>query len=644
MVDAITPKLGLTKPEVGASRNNWGDKINADMDIIDNLLPSGSYTAADVLAKLKTVDGAGSGLDADLLDGQEGVYYAKQSDMTAVQSVNTTQDSNLATINTDQTTQNTRLTNIEAKNTSQDTAINLRITDAPSDGNTYARSNAAWVVGGGSGGGGYNFEMTYNSGGEPPGGGQIRFDNPALPSVTKMWVSETTAPGNDAAMALAYIGKKGTKCFIQDKNDSTKWTEVKLTSDSTDKGTYKEWTIDVLGNGLALTSGQRVMCYFSSGGGASVIVSDAAPASPVPGTLWFESDSGNTFIFYDDGNTQQWVQVAGALPDNASPARTAQSYNRVVNGAMQISQELADTGVTATSLYFMDQWASSFTGPGVTMQRVSTASPRTPGGNSNVMRIAITTAKGSLAAGDIVQAWQPIEGLRVADLAWGTAQAKQIVLRFAVNSPITGTFAVAINNSALDRSWIGNYTVNAINTWETKTLVVPGDTTGTWLTASGVGLYLDFTFAAGSAHVGVEGWQAGKKYVTSSQTNLAAAVQSLWVGDVGLYLDPNNTGAAPEWTTPDFAAELASCMRYWHKINVVWSGAATSAASYVTLNTYLAVPRTAPALSGINAGNVAFPATVGTLSHQNSGVQESRLANATAQGLYASQITANARM
>lgn len=42
-------------------------------------------------------------------------------------------------------------------------------------------------------------------------------------------------------------------------------------------------------------------------GGA--IIGDNAPSSPKPGQLWYESDSGNTFIWYDDGNTQQWVQV-----------------------------------------------------------------------------------------------------------------------------------------------------------------------------------------------------------------------------------------------------------------------------------------------------------------------------------------------
>lgn len=48
-----------------------------------------TYTASDILAKLKTVDGVGSGLDAELLGGQPGSYYmsgasgAAQADMEA---------------------------------------------------------------------------------------------------------------------------------------------------------------------------------------------------------------------------------------------------------------------------------------------------------------------------------------------------------------------------------------------------------------------------------------------------------------------------------------------------------------------------------------------------------------------------------
>lgn len=39
-------------------------------------LDSANYTASDILAKIETVDGPGSGLDSDLLDGQHGAYYA----------------------------------------------------------------------------------------------------------------------------------------------------------------------------------------------------------------------------------------------------------------------------------------------------------------------------------------------------------------------------------------------------------------------------------------------------------------------------------------------------------------------------------------------------------------------------------------
>jgi hypothetical protein len=47
----------------------------------DAALPVTSYTATDVLAKIETVDGAGSGLDADKLDGLDSTSFATVADL-----------------------------------------------------------------------------------------------------------------------------------------------------------------------------------------------------------------------------------------------------------------------------------------------------------------------------------------------------------------------------------------------------------------------------------------------------------------------------------------------------------------------------------------------------------------------------------
>ena len=58
------------------------------------------------------------------------------------------------------------------------------------------------------------------------------------------------------------------------------------------------------------------------GGGASVSTSDAAPGSPSDGDLWYDTDDGGMFVYYQDTDSSQWVEVIGSQ-GAAGPAGAA---------------------------------------------------------------------------------------------------------------------------------------------------------------------------------------------------------------------------------------------------------------------------------------------------------------------------------
>ena len=70
MADTTTTTYGLTKPEVGASDDTWGTKLNTDLDLLDDLL-DGTTAIAPNLSTLKIAGTAVTSTAAELniLDG-----------------------------------------------------------------------------------------------------------------------------------------------------------------------------------------------------------------------------------------------------------------------------------------------------------------------------------------------------------------------------------------------------------------------------------------------------------------------------------------------------------------------------------------------------------------------------------------------
>jgi hypothetical protein len=346
----------------------------------------------------------------------------------------------------------------------------------------------------------------------------------------------------------------------------------------------------------------------SGGGSGFVVVSDTPPATPFPGMLWWESDTGALWFWYVDANSSQWVQI------NFTPTgvATAETRNRLVNGAMQISQENGNTSVgMATGPVIVDQWytANSTATVAAAVQRVQVTTPK-----GSVNRIRVTVNTGAAVSSGLFALSQQIEGIRVADFGWGTATAKQVIVRFGFKAP-AGTYTFKIVNTAANRTYLAAFTIAAgqANADTEQVLVISGDVTGAWPVDNTASFQMLVVLAAGTT-AGVAGWQAGNIGYLPGQSNGGATTGNIFeLFDVGLYLDPLATGVPPAWTMPDEANELAACMRYWQLMHMDMVTYAPIAGTYFGVQYPFTVRmRTVPALStatdgtGTNASSAQF--------------------------------------
>lgn len=303
----------------------------------------------------------------------------------------------------------------------------------------------------------------------------------------------------------------------------------------------------------------------------------------------------------------------------------ASRRNRIVNGDMRVSQENGTASGTSTGYYPVDQWAQyRVTSAGVlTVEQVASV---TPAGSPSRLRATVTTADASLAAGEYWTLTQNLEGSNVADFQYGSASAKDAVLRFGFRGP-AGTYAVHLGNSAANRSFVALFTIGAgdANTETVQEIAIPGDTTGTWLTADGViGITLDIVLACGSTFQGSAGWQSGNILGTSTVSNGMAVQGAVFeLFDVGLKLDPDATGVYGQYEVGEVDAVYRN-ERYWYAVfargtinyGYTISAETTSRGRYWSWDFRTKMAKTPAAASSL----VLSSSSIGTVDASDSGV------------------------
>ena len=189
-------------------------------------------------------------------------------------------------------------------------------------------------------------------------------------------------------------------------------------------------------------------------------------------------------------------------------------------------------------------------------------------------------------------------------------------MSFWVRSTLTGTFGGKLQNSAQNRIYIFSYTISSANTWEKKTITITGDTTGTWLTTTGVGLAINFSVGAGTGAEATAGsWGTDNVPMQpTGSTNVVATSGATWQ-ITGLQLEAGTVATPFEHL--QYGQQLSLCQRYY-ETGLAWGGSRHSdnfaimqAAFKVTKRanptmTYTAVSGGTPAANGVTIDSSTF--------------------------------------
>ena len=246
---------------------------------------------------------------------------------------------------------------------------------------------------------------------------------------------------------------------------------------------------------------------------------------------------------------------------SAQTSATRPFQNRIINGNMVIDQRNAGASVTPTNAqYTLDRWSAYLSQASKYSVQQNAGSVTPPTGFTNYLGVTSSSAY-SVVASDYFMLTQRIEGYNIADLGWGTANAKTVTLSFWVRSSLTGTFGGVLTNSANNRSYPFTYTISSANTWEYETITIAGDTTGTWLTTNGSGLEVYFGLGVGSTLSGTAGAWSGSTYYSATGATSVVGTNGATFYITGVQLEVGSTATSFDYRP--YGTELQLCQRYY---------------------------------------------------------------------------------
>ncbi len=281
------------------------------------------------------------------------------------------------------------------------------------------------------------------------------------------------------------------------------------------------------------------------------------------------SGTQNVYVRYLSTTTQAITPSQGTVSWNTLNSDVQQDLginnkNRIINGNMVIDQRNAGASVNNLAgalTYSVDRWPVNCSAASKFSMQQNAGSVTPPAGFSNYLGLTSLSAYSS-GSTDYFHLYQPIEGYNIADLNWGTANAKTVTASFWVRASVTGTYGGIIINSAATANYPFTYTVNSANTWEQKTLTIVGPTIGTWNSTNGTGLEFRFDLGSGSSFTtGTAGaWSASFGYPSGTVKFVATNGGTLYI--TGVMLEVGTQATTFTTAGGSYGAELALCQRY----------------------------------------------------------------------------------